>query len=134
METLVERAARVAREHHVVTLQHDHAVVELSGARTVLLLEHRRPADHALIVVGHIGPEAIAAPRAMLELAAYLSAGAIALVAGCYVVRYAVPPERIESPALNEALEYVARVASELGVALASSKHTGEKLFSHYFE
>jgi len=133
--SLLDRATTILRlryERYELRVRPDHAIVERAGAWSVMLREHNERGNRTLMLIGDIGPETAASPRTMLEMAAWLGSGAIALVGGRYFLRYTMPAERIDTPALDDALEYVGCVAADLGSALARYEFPNRELFAHY--
>ena len=130
---LVDRAIQALGDAYPITRESDHALVALPGSRSVLLCELRLR-EPALVVVGDLGAESIAPPRTLLEIAGMMGAGAIGIVGGRYVVRFAVQRDQIQLEALRDAIEYVARVSTELSAALVTSDPPRLNLFAHYYE
>jgi hypothetical protein len=126
---LIECVLRRLRQRgFIVTREPDHGIVQWAGGmRTTLVYEH----EQALILIGIIGPEALALPRKVLEMAGRMGAGGLALVGGNYVVRYTVSAADIDTLFLVDAVKYVATLAVEIQPALMRPKpHT--ELFQHY--
>lgn len=128
---LVDRAIQVLKGVYPITRESDHALVALPASRSVLLCELRLR-ETALVVVGDLGSESIAPPRTLLEIAGMMGAGAIGVVGGRYVVRFAVPRDQIELATLRDAIEYVARISTELSAALIANEPPRVALFAHY--
>src|SRR4051812_28366772 len=72
-------------------------VTSRDGDRTVVVRAHEHAAGEAIVALAVIGAEGSADPRAMLEAAARIGAGAIAVMKGWYVVRYVIPNAMLDA-------------------------------------
>lgn len=86
----------------------------------IVAREHRNGRDHAAILLAPICDQRSASPVRILELAGQMGAGALALVGGAYVVRYAIPAPQVQSAPLETILAYLHDVARSVEAGLAS--------------
>lgn len=107
------------------------------GGLPVVVVEHRRGTEHAVVLLGFICPEARMSARDALQLVMQIGAGAIGLVGGAYWVRFTVPAAALAGARLPDAIRYVRGLARDLGAAVAAGPvavATGGDLFAHFAE
>lgn len=85
----------------------------------VLAVEHERDGQRAVVLLAPICDETAIDPRHLLRMNGELGGGAIAIVDGCYVVRFAVPAAQLSSAPLFAILAYVHDLAASLVPARA---------------
>jgi hypothetical protein len=86
----------------------------------------------SLAILAPICAEAEADPGAMLDAAADLPTGAIALVGGCFVVRIALPAARAATADLEQAIDIAAAAAAALTPSFDAPRQDVAAIFTHY--
>ena len=86
----------------------------------------------SLAILAPICDEAAADADAMLDAAAGLHTGAIALVGGRYVVRLAIPAARVASAPLEQAIDAAAAAAAALIPSFDAPRRGVAAIFTHY--
>ncbi|MCB9560358.1 MAG: hypothetical protein H6709_06445 [Kofleriaceae bacterium] len=89
---------------------------------SVLVVDHRVGGDRNAVLIARICDELLVEPRDLLRHAAEMGAGAIALVGGSYVVRYAIPAALVADAPLSRSLIYVRDLAAALAAQLATGR------------
>jgi hypothetical protein len=101
----------------------DELVISNNAQRlTVRAVEYRRGPDHAVVLVAPICDERAASADRVLRLAATMGAGALAIVGGSYVVRFAIPAAQIESAPIEFIATYIHEVARTVRKELATNQ------------
>jgi hypothetical protein len=86
----------------------------------------------SIAILASICGEADADPDAMLDSAARLHTGAIALVGGHYVVRIALPAARAATADLEQAIDAASAAAAALTPSFDAPRRGVAALFAHY--
>jgi hypothetical protein len=105
----------------------------ISGDRApVVIVEHARESEHAIVLIARIAHEAQISPRDLLLLAGRMGAGALALMSGHYVVRFVIPAAQVETAPLAQAIAYVGELARAVAAWLVSPTAAAEpETFGH---
>ena len=106
-------------------------LIEEAGSATVLVVDHRVGDARAAVFLVRICDERAVPARRVLTVAGQMGAGALALVGGSYVVRFAIPAAQLQAVALPGVLGYVRDLAAALAAEFAAIAPRDSAAFAH---